>query len=1354
MKKSIKTDIDDDESDTEDDPEIRINDNIVINIIDYECSGITRSGEKCKVKIEKLTGFCDTFHKILQTYTQQQIDQFIQNPKICTQCKNYRLVEKNQDHCVTCPPKNPICFGKLRDGSQCSSHATDESKFCTAYHVEMRDYTDTQIVTIKRCKKCQNNRAFDEGEKRCIHCVIKFGSSKKSKKQIKKEIREQRAACKAVSKTGGQCTKLAEPESIYCNYYHNHWNNYTEADIKRVNKCLKCENYKPLLPKHDKQWCDDCVNNNSPICKGINSDGDACKVHSENGKLYCNKYHGDMNTYTQYQIDNITPCPNCDLYRFVEAGLCTKCITDRDKIIYCIGLSEKQTVCRFTIRDNMRTCEYHSDMEDYTDFMLKNLKLCKSCPRPRYRYFEDDVGMCNKCVITYDKTKCMGLDGTGKRCTYDKANGTNFCHRNHKDLVNYTQYMLKNQKLCTAGHYRYCEPDENTCMHCKNYRLKSRKMNKDLLDESDKCIVCKEHPKTNGDYCGLHYGKSIHKKNIAKHNNMKMCANVSRKCNNMLPKDYKFTKCRECLDIDNIKDKKRRYEKMENIDDLRDFADNNFSNCLQCNKMKDIWCFYTLCGECSRRCNTCREDNCDNDATRVIKNIWNNEKSIKQYIRNASEHRRNKKWNLTIDQAIHIITQSCNYCGVYKEATNDDGNKYSLIGIDRYDNKNDYSIDNVKPSCSMCNFMKYTYNHQQFLSHCLNIYMYFGSIVPNNTLKHRTYSSYKIQAGKINRPFRISIEEFKNILKNDCYYCNGMNGSEQIGIDRMDSNFGYCTKTNKLVAACGICNTMKKDFNIDIFFNHIIDILYFNKFISKDEYKQKYRTPEKNYDENDLKTLVNEIENSLIDSTNIEHDRRTLKNYSDNDMHYIKNIWNSFDVSALYPEIVFCNSVILTDMWLFYRNITSSFKRTNHGGLKMLIRDKYSQKYLGLAELSFVTTMTMKCTDIKNFLETKDDVLKNKINNIMNITTCVPLQPFGYNFCGGKLIAKLMFSKEVYEYVYKRYNKRHIYAFLTFSLKGESIQYSDIDELAYIGQTRGFGSYKVKQSLIPRIKAKLEEFNIKITRNNTYNISNFCRFVGIQDVTYHGEKKGIYVGYTGINSKKYIQNVTMSDEYCHNLKTVNELSIEWFLEHAIKRFMDLSKRNMIKYKSDINYDEYFVSDAGYNRSRMKSSYTPKNDTYIKHTKETTNKILNMWICDRKVSFNKLAQNISHIENIVVDRRFIQNLILGNSRDDTSDDTRNLIAKRQEDLENKYEQSLNNNTNCVYFDTDTINKEHQLNITKLETIGENDSRLKIKIKNPKCICILIFLSLIIPDKIVYHTKKLTLLSKILKSVTGS
>jgi hypothetical protein len=82
----------------------------------------------------------------------------------------------------------------------------------------------------------------------------------------------------------------------------------------------------------------------------------------------------------------------------------------------------------------------------------------------------------------------------------------------------------------------------------------------------------------------------------------------------------------------------------------------------------------------------------------------------------------------------------------------------------------------------------------------------------------------------------------------------------------------------------------------------------------------------------------------------------------------------------------------------------------------------------------------------------------------MNLSTCVGLQPFAFNYNGGKLLVKLAFSKEVMDKFYEKYNEQ-LLGIITTGLYGKSIQYDRLKELKFIGYTSGNSVYKSLQYL-------------------------------------------------------------------------------------------------------------------------------------------------------------------------------------------------------------------------------------------------------------------------------------------------
>ena len=93
------------------------------------------------------------------------------------------------------------------------------------------------------------------------------------------------------------------------------------------------------------------------------------------------------------------------------------------------------------------------------------------------------------------------------------------------------------------------------------------------------------------------------------------------------------------------------------------------------------------------------------------------------------------------------------------------------------------------------------------------------------------YLAYKKRAEYKGIDFTLNKDEFKDLTKSNCHYCNS--GLSQIrktkrkkqydykynGIDRINSKLGYIE--GNVVPCCSICNTMKNDLPKDVFLNHI-----------------------------------------------------------------------------------------------------------------------------------------------------------------------------------------------------------------------------------------------------------------------------------------------------------------------------------------------------------------------------------------------------------------------------------------------------------------------------------------------------------------------------------------------------
>lgn len=288
--------------------------------------------------------------------------------------------------------------------------------------------------------------------------------------------------------------------------------------------------------------------------------------------------------------------------------------------------------------------------------------------------------------------------------------------------------------------------------------------------------------------------------------------------------------------------------------------------------------------------------------------------------------------------------------------------------------------------------------------------------------------------------------------------------------------------------------------------------------------------------------------------------------------------WTVLDIE---PVLEFCENPNQLAVYQYYRKKVSSLPYTGVIGraIRILVKDNKSQKYIGVMCLS---SDVYNLGERDRFIGWSEEEKQENLNYLVNLSCCVPLQPFGFNTCGGKLLAKLAFSKEVYDYYYSKY-KEPLLAIITTSINGKSIQYDRLEELKLIGFTKGYGSVYVPDSLY---KVCCEyNTNYKVIEPEKH-VSKF-RFLkdmhshlGLSnDMLFHGRSRGIYFGYL-FTTKLDNKTPDISD-----LKTVSEISQHWFERFAKKRIKNLQETNRFKTNFDL-YDEMFFKNLNFTRYEL------------------------------------------------------------------------------------------------------------------------------------------------------------------------
>jgi hypothetical protein len=304
---------------------------------------------------------------------------------------------------------------------------------------------------------------------------------------------------------------------------------------------------------------------------------------------------------------------------------------------------------------------------------------------------------------------------------------------------------------------------------------------------------------------------------------------------------------------------------------------------------------------------------------------------------------------------------------------------------------------------------------------------------------------------------------------------------------------------------------------------------------------------------------------------------------------YKSKIYNSLEIDKLKPKLIFCESQYERNLWDFYRIYTSALRYSKSCGrtIKILVQDSVTSLYIGILCLS---SDVLILTDRDKHIGWNKDIKQTNLNNIMNLSCCVPLQPFGFNMNGGKLLTALAFSKEVYDYYYKKYNTK-LCGIITTSVYGKSVQYDRLPFIKLIGMTKGYGDMHIPNVVYNKCIEYCKKYKIDLLKFNNVSSGKLKKIIYILneiglDKTYlvHGQSRGIYFGYISKMSESYLKGEIsdLNEINDVNLKNIRECYLWWKDRWACKRLENLIQTNRIKneivlYEYDETYDNQFNS---------------------------------------------------------------------------------------------------------------------------------------------------------------------------------
>ena len=196
------------------------------------------------------------------------------------------------------------------------------------------------------------------------------------------------------------------------------------------------------------------------------------------------------------------------------------------------------------------------------------------------------------------------------------------------------------------------------------------------------------------------------------------------------------------------------------------------------------------------------------------------------------------------------------------------------------------------------------------------------------------------------------------------------------------------------------------------------------------------------------------------------------------------NFWvpnHTDDYLNLQPELVYTNKEEnLPEIWNCIRTFSSTMKNNSNIGrnLNFIVRDKITKKYLGVICIS---SDFLDLTPRDNFIgwSREKKTQGNMINHTAIGSTIVPLQPLGFNYVGGKLLALLCLSTEIQDLWEKLYGDKLV-SITTTSLYGKTkagglSQYDNLDYWQPMGFTSGSVSFEPLKDTRQMIRDWLKE---------------------------------------------------------------------------------------------------------------------------------------------------------------------------------------------------------------------------------------------------------------------------------------
>ena len=318
------------------------------------------------------------------------------------------------------------------------------------------------------------------------------------------------------------------------------------------------------------------------------------------------------------------------------------------------------------------------------------------------------------------------------------------------------------------------------------------------------------------------------------------------------------------------------------------------------------------------------------------------------------------------------------------------------------------------------------------------------------------------------------------------------------------------------------------------------------------------------------------------------------------------NIWfpkspedfENLDIEMIYTDenLLNINAGSAINKWNCIRTFTSSMKNNSNIGRNMhyIIRDRITGKYLGVI---CITGDFIDLTPRDNYIGWgREHKTKScKLNHSCIGSTIVPLQPLGFNYTGGKLLALLCLS-DVVQNQWKENYDNTLVSITTTSLYGKSkasflSQYDNLKHWKKMGYSSGSLTYEMTKSVETEMLRYFKKHDteryflhyvaknenglmLKRDHRNRYRTRAFSKLNIPKEIVRSEHHRGIYYSPLYNNTCEFLRGEITEDKLVKSFDTSVEYLVNlWKTKYASKRIKSLIKNDRLNLDETLFYDD-------------------------------------------------------------------------------------------------------------------------------------------------------------------------------------